>query len=413
MFYTRKIKGYPLCIALLFLPAPSLKSTEIQSKDEKVISNPLVLLVGVSEYEKINSLPTVREEMKILYDLFSRECNYEVRSPVIDKRGNVSSCRLSSNDFDEFLDEEYDFLRKRMKEKKSPYDGFIFVFSGHGTGNLYGNDTVCLSDYSASGHLTYFSDIIARFTCSKNKAFGYAFARIPKLFFKLACRGSKSPQLLKQPGKAPQQKNGDNTEENPSANLFRFYATTENHTAGTKSGVHLVEALQEKILEALDKKEYGANLASIVDGVKESVANSFNDRASSEGTLSTTKVFFKRSNIKRKKPWEYISRGLNLQGKCQYQGCLAFQKFVWLEKGIGTYQLPQILYNSKCPLCNKKATGINLCAFYQCTYQAEFYKEDEAIKTFQGVVAHGMPFKKLKVTGKNSLNYLFATIKTT
>jgi len=66
-----------------------------------------------------------------------------------------------------------------------------------------------------------------------------------------------------------------------------------------------------------------------------------------------------------------ITQGLNLYGKCKSEGCKAFDKNIWIQKGIGTYHLSEELYESKCPSCHQivPAVEINNLGFWDCNYK--------------------------------------------
>ncbi|MEM7362197.1 MAG: ankyrin repeat domain-containing protein [Bacteroidota bacterium] len=173
------------------------------TSDHYTISNPLVLLIGIQEYPdcaNLGDLPGVESDMKILFKLFAVTCGYEVRSTYHEGPCKVGKI-VRKKDLDRFLRLQYNYLH----DQRDVYDALIFVFSGHGEGTCYGNDTIITSD----GKERFFMDVVMKFTPKDDEEFSKCFSYKPKLFFKLACRGNGIPNLQPIRGKKVVYKDND------------------------------------------------------------------------------------------------------------------------------------------------------------------------------------------------------------
>ena len=82
--------------------------------------------------------------------------------------------------------------------------------------------------------------------------------------------------------------------------------------------------------------------------------------------LKTAKVVYNRDP---KKPiWKCISRGLNIQGRCQNRHCESFgSKYVFCHIGFSIYNVAQVVH---CPACKKQIKAIT-CGFTACKWMFE------------------------------------------
>jgi hypothetical protein len=63
-----------------------------------------------------------------------------------------------------------------------------------------------------------------------------------------------------------------------------------------------------------------------------------------------------------------IIPGLNLRGICDNKTCKALNQVVWIQKGMGTFDIPVEVYTSNCPSCNQTANKIDNLGFFNCLY---------------------------------------------
>ena len=104
-----------------------LISTANDSSDEELecewtMSNALVLIICIREYGKNGypSLDSAKKDMENMIDLWENKYNY-----TIVKNDNYF---VDASTVDDLLDEG----KKLLKNKNNKFDGFIFIFSGHG-----------------------------------------------------------------------------------------------------------------------------------------------------------------------------------------------------------------------------------------------------------------------------------------
>ena len=65
--------------------------------------------------------------------------------------------------------------------------------------------------------------------------------------------------------------------------------------------------------------------------------------------------------------WRICCKGLNLEGICKNKDCIAFNKWVIIKKGIGTYDLIYDAQENICPIC-RKLVDVKKCGFSSCFY---------------------------------------------
>eukprot|EP00735_Rhodelphis_limneticus_P008748 TRINITY_DN2237_c0_g2::TRINITY_DN2237_c0_g2_i1::g.6704::m.6704 TRINITY_DN2237_c0_g2::TRINITY_DN2237_c0_g2_i1::g.6704 ORF type:complete len:382 (-),score=20.94,sp/P0DJ25/RL40_TETTS/60.23/2e-29,ubiquitin/PF00240.18/6.6e-23,Rad60-SLD/PF11976.3/9.9e-14,zf-RING_2/PF13639.1/6.8e+02,zf-RING_2/PF13639.1/1.3e-06,zf-Apc11/PF12861.2/8.1e+02,zf-Apc11/PF12861.2/0.0049,zf-rbx1/PF12678.2/5.4e+03,zf-rbx1/PF12678.2/0.0025,zf-C3HC4_3/PF13920.1/1.8e+02,zf-C3HC4_3/PF13920.1/0.0047,RINGv/PF12906.2/0.83,zinc_ribbon_4 len=66
--------------------------------------------------------------------------------------------------------------------------------------------------------------------------------------------------------------------------------------------------------------------------------------------------------------WRYVTKGLNIEGKCSNAQCKVYKKSVWCKIGLGDFDL--IIDNAKihCPSCQQYVVPVT-CGFYGCYYR--------------------------------------------
>ena len=298
---------FALVLSFLHLPLTQGAFYDPKSSgtsDHYTVSNPLVLLTGASKYDKKEDcLSTVKDEMEILYDLFHKKCDYEVKSTFFDDKGNVFPKHdkqdkkkmdgewLYKEKFDLWLDDQYDYLRTNIQTKK--YDALFFIFSGHGSCDSYGRDSIITSDYIGYP----WGDIEKKFSFPSHSDLKNWAGKCPKFFFKLACRGSHNPVVVKMKGP---------NSVNLASKTYTFYATSQGTATGASNGVHLAGFISQFFTSAVKKKKH---LSWIDNRLKEQMSKAKYrlDAPACYTGLVGDKVFFstrrKPLDDKTKKEW--------------------------------------------------------------------------------------------------------------
>lgn len=83
--------------------------------------------------------------------------------------------------------------------------------------------------------------------------------------------------------------------------------------------------------------------------------------------------------------WRVVTNGLNLEGSCQTEGCAAKGERVWIQCGIGKFNMAEEIYKASCPECHKQAKEVDTCGFTQCyySYDGAYYTDASRSKTEQ------------------------------
>ena len=72
-------------------------------------------------------------------------------------------------------------------------------------------------------------------------------------------------------------------------------------------------------------------------------------------------------NKKNKCPWRIVRLGLNLEGKCFNEKCVAYKKTVIINKNFGRFDLIKQENEILCPMCNEIIEA-QTCGFSGCSY---------------------------------------------
>jgi len=140
------------------------------------IKNPLVLLAGASKYDitsGFKDLPGVKQDMKLLYDLFANFYGYETHSTF-----TVYGEHLTRGELNKFIRKGYRDLEATVEDRnKHSYDGLIFALLGHGF-----EGTFVTSDGRERGVNRMQSEF-------DNESADFFIGR-PRIFMKIACRGT-------------------------------------------------------------------------------------------------------------------------------------------------------------------------------------------------------------------------------
>ena len=284
------------------LSTATLNDTE---SNQTVISNPLVCLVGVSEYDTQEELASVREEMRELYDLFHFDCGYEVRASFTydalyaSNHKNLPKMRLSLGDLNQFLEKSY----RELYQKSDYYDGLIFVFSGHGFSNEYNCPLIATSDCSLqegnNGNKSklvgckYFDDVKNQLTKLKKGDLKEKFTTMPKIFFNFSCQSDPTQNLTKEvknkfvfpkrtlPSAEEEAKCSSILEEKRYENLklkgakrvLMISSTLSGFATGTNAGLNIVKCLRTQFKKSLGQQDADKSLQDVLNHVCKSIKN--------------------------------------------------------------------------------------------------------------------------------------------
>lgn len=112
--------------------------------------------------------------------------------------------------------------------------------------------------------------------------------------------------------------------------------------------------------------------------------------------------------------WCTITAGLNVRGTCINKSCKAFNNTVWIQKGMGVFDMDKESSLSTCPCCSQIASDINNAGFYRCLFSIQGTKEggnfinrtdirapDDAFLTFEEATdGPSEQWESLKITTK-------------
>ena len=278
-------------------------NTDIASEwvKEKImpICNPLVVILGIGEYDEWPNLIGVKKDYENMIKIFNKLFKYDILYKLSNNQFNDNKSNGNINDSfklkwlsdDDGLDEVLEFVddvKIALSTKNKNYDSLIFIISCHGEADGVIFDSV--------GEEHSLPNIYTTFNGEKFPDF----AHCPKLFFVDACRGTlrrkpikveykmdeDSKEIYVSPkGKENEYKNDDNKSDNKNnnkklvskemnihevANFYIVYANPEGYAAfdaGPKGG-YLIQA----IYKVFRKKEIlSQNLIGIKNHIGEKV----------------------------------------------------------------------------------------------------------------------------------------------
>ncbi|ETO24716.1 hypothetical protein RFI_12441 [Reticulomyxa filosa] len=144
--------------------------------ENKIIKNGLVIMIGISEYDKNMGWPNLRnvKEKDIINfkQLFKEELKYEF---VCNE-----SPKMTKEEVQDFMDQI--IINYKLRKNINSYDGLIMIVCGHGDD---GNVLV-----TSDGKYVSIDKIRASFNCHEMESF----KNFPKIFIIDACRGQNIPK---------------------------------------------------------------------------------------------------------------------------------------------------------------------------------------------------------------------------
>ena len=270
--------------------AKNLDFSEIASSwlSEKTmkLGNPLVVILGIGEYDGMPNLIGVNQDYKNIILIFNKLFGYDILYKLSNDEYNKDKClgniddafklQWNCDEIDDFIDD----AKELIENKDLKYDSLIFLVSSHGDADGVILDSEC-EEYSL---LTIF----AGFDGNKLPHF----AHCPKLFFVDACRGTMRSKVVETTIKfnekskeiiaIPKGNNNENKEQksgkfedlkmniHSQANFFIVYANPDGYAAfdGGIKGGYLIQSIYKVFKK---KQVLRKNLDGIVLHIAEKV----------------------------------------------------------------------------------------------------------------------------------------------
>ena len=107
-------------------------------------------------------------------------------------------------------------------------------------------------------------------------------------------------------------------------------------------------------------------------------------------------------------PWRVIRDGLNLEGNCENEACMAHGKKVVIQVGIGIFNIGKLAYSSRCPCCAHPVKKVESLLLQNCIYSLDGVDLNEVS---QEVKDHKVPDKELLRFSFSSWKYLNLEVK--
>ncbi|ETO01641.1 caspase 8-like protein, partial [Reticulomyxa filosa] len=217
------------------------------SGKKKVIKNPLVVMIAISEYNEgfeWKNLKNVKErDVKNFKQLFEEELQYDFVSN--------NTPNMTQEEIKDYLDET--ILTKKLRKNVNKYDGLIMIICGHGDN---GNVLV-----TSEGKAVSIDEIRASFDSYRMESL----KDCPKIFIVDACRGRSAPHAIELRGfenKAkPHQIYGHNDD-----GFLTIWSTTKGHVVADSS--LLSGSMKEVIIENYKEHTLNQMLHQIRDKIR-------------------------------------------------------------------------------------------------------------------------------------------------
>jgi len=304
------------------------------------ISNPLILLTGVSDYgSHSKNLPGVKEDLKLFYQLFNNFFGYEVRSTHLAFKPNCRH-RLKAKELKSFI------WKSTPKTSRNGYDAVFFIFSGHGSrGVIYGSDNKYIT----------FDEIEDRLK--------YSFLGLPKIYLKLACDGSKLPQTKMESDLVGKTLFGVNNSHNLDAESYTICASPRGQVSFDRQKGCLPAQLFCKLFKD-PKYRTRVDFQSFIRHLRKQVGTKNLKELMSEYCTLNNLIFFQ-------KRYSHFKPGLNLLSYCPKQGCSIQYQSQWLNKGLGIFYMDHEFRKNKCAVCEATLKEVTDVVLYHCKYIIE------------------------------------------
>ena len=198
----------------------------------RTVRNPFVIIIGIVDYESpFESLPAVKKDVEQMKYLWRITYKYQHVSCANDEIGDY----MTKSQLMEFINSQLQFVEININKLR--IDGLIFVYSGHGGTDSYGNngiDIICSDKYGIFLEHDLQKAIWSNCKSLRDK---------PKIFYMDCCRGlsqiDQNDQLhIKSPqtdskfelfDSIPKGSGGSN----PFTDYYVHFATPKNYSAYT------------------------------------------------------------------------------------------------------------------------------------------------------------------------------------
>ena len=100
---------------------------------------------------------------------------------------------------------------------------------------------------------------------------------------------------------------------------------------------------------------------------------------------------FPTIRIQSKAPsYIFVGPGLNLRGTCENKKCEAFNKVIWIQKGMNQFDIGEEVFKANCPICPTTDTALKIdnLGFYYCIYTIKGIQSQPQIKHVEKKKSH-------------------------
>ena len=275
------------------------------SADPKIMKNPMVVIVGISEYDEdsgYRSLAAVAVDHKLMHKLWIGRAEYDYMG--------ISMADTTKKDVHSNFK---DVIAQKTHDK---VDGLIFIYSGHGGNDANGNFIV-----ASDGGKIYIADI-KHILCDAPYLKGK-----PKVFYFDCCRGSQSIKTIDKILSPSAQMKGreDKTQDmvyiNELSDVYTHFATSHDYESFTcddqKDGSLLINALYQQYRSSVDQG--GMTLHQIAMNINQMVSTASKGKQTAQvvNTLQYDVVIKPRNgSLLSKSKIELAQELLRLRRRC-------------------------------------------------------------------------------------------------
>merc|ERR1712228_889473 len=238
-------------------PPPSMFKKDIPMGTKcKVMKNPYVIIVGISEYdEPTKPLPGVLKDVANMKDLWMNKAKYKNVSVMTEEEGTYITMDALMK-YVKYKASRIELFEADHKDELA-IDGLIFIFSGHGINKVLLSRDYLLSSDNRSWALVQIQNIFATTLALIGK---------PKIFYIDACRGN-SKIYTGQTHKVSKGNGDSQAFVTHLSDFFTHFAPSSNYVSYEEEGLggHLIQAVYKYYGDRFEKKQTVKLLEAGVD----------------------------------------------------------------------------------------------------------------------------------------------------